>query len=344
MPSFSIVTPVYNSAQWIDQCVQSVINQSYDNFELILVDDGSNDQSKTICMEYAKKDARIVFIESCHLGVSQSRNIALRHATGKYVLFLDSDDWLDISALENLIAIYNSSMPDFIIFDYVLVQKTGKAIHNKRIMPGKQMVNRSVFIDIYFRKLVEQNYHPYLCDKVYVLDIIKKNNIIFEESISYGEDWLFVVNYCRYVHNAFFSNEKLYYYRRTNTNSLSQRFIPNSFNSVVLWEYSIKQMLVNEYKFSFSQSTYDLFISRILICVLYAFKQEKNILKLYRSEADICSSNITSEILAKSSPIKKNNYLRRILILCVNRKQVLLLSIISILATFYRYFERHGKW
>lgn len=345
MPKFSIITPVYNSEEWINQCITSVIHQSFSDFELILIDDGSLDDSKNICKEYAKKDKRIVFIESMHNGVSHSRNIALKFATGNYILFLDSDDWLDRLALEKINSICGQEMFDLLIFDYILVQVSGEIRHSKNIFKEDKIVQRDEFIDAYFRKLVVQNYHPYLCDKVYRLDIIKENNLTFDESISYGEDWLFVVSYCRLVTKAYFFSGKLYYYRRTNFNSLSQRFIPDYFSKVVLWEFTRKKELANEFKFDFSEDTIALFAQRIMLSILYEFKQEKNVINLYKKEKHYCNSKITIEIFAKHSTINNyNKIFKRIVAMSIKKKRALILTIFSILASIFRGFERHGKW
>ena len=91
---FSIIVPVYNTEQYIHQCIDSVLHQEFKDFELLLVNDGSKDKSLTICKEYAKKHSCIQVIDQENGGPSKARNTGLEHAQGKYILFLDSDDWL----------------------------------------------------------------------------------------------------------------------------------------------------------------------------------------------------------------------------------------------------------
>lgn len=96
----SIIVPAYNAEKFIDKCIRSVLNQSYPNLELILVDDGSTDETGKICEEYASKDTRVRVIHKKNSGVSAARNMGLSSAIGEYVVFLDSDDWLDEDIVE----------------------------------------------------------------------------------------------------------------------------------------------------------------------------------------------------------------------------------------------------
>ena len=93
-PTVSIIVPIYNAEKYLNRCVDSILNQEYTDFELILVNDGSKDASPQICDEYAKEDARVRVIHKENTGVSDTRNIAIGHAAGKYLQFLDSDDWI----------------------------------------------------------------------------------------------------------------------------------------------------------------------------------------------------------------------------------------------------------
>ena len=96
----SVIIPVYNAERYLKDCVDSIINQSYQNFELILVDDGSSDNSPKICDDYAAKDNRIVVIHKSNNGVSAARKTGLDNASGDYIMYVDSDDWLDINTME----------------------------------------------------------------------------------------------------------------------------------------------------------------------------------------------------------------------------------------------------
>ena len=105
----SVIIPVYNAEQYLKDCVDSIINQSYQNFELILVDDGSSDNSPKICDDYAAKDNRIIVIHKSNNGVSAARKTGLDNASGDYIMYVDSDDWLDINTMERCIGVVHKN-------------------------------------------------------------------------------------------------------------------------------------------------------------------------------------------------------------------------------------------
>lgn len=124
-PKVSIVTPVYNAEAFLDRCIQSVINQSFKSFELILVDDGSIDNSREICERYAELDSRIRYYYKKNGGSSSARNLALDHACGEYVLMLDSDDWIDTDCLDVCYRIARENRLDFLDYSYRIVDANG---------------------------------------------------------------------------------------------------------------------------------------------------------------------------------------------------------------------------
>ena len=115
----SIIVAIYNIQDYIDDCVNSIISQSYGNFELLLVNDGSTDGSLALLKEWASKDARIKVIDKPNGGLSSARNEGLKYATGDYILFVDGDDWLDKDALQSAQSfIVNNGEVDMLCFDY----------------------------------------------------------------------------------------------------------------------------------------------------------------------------------------------------------------------------------
>ena len=100
-PLVSIIVPVYNNEKYLRQCLDSITNQTFKDIEIILVDDGSTDNSASICEEYAKEDSRVVFIHSENKGVSNARNIGIDKSKGKFIMFCDSDDWLENDYIES---------------------------------------------------------------------------------------------------------------------------------------------------------------------------------------------------------------------------------------------------
>lgn len=131
MPKISVIVPVYNTERYLRQCIESVLMQTFRNFELLLIDDGSKDNSGTICNEYAKNDKRIVVIHKQNSGVSDSRNKALDIAKGEYIITLDSDDyWIKDTTLEDLLHIAESQQLDIVRGEYKNVDAFGKTIQD----------------------------------------------------------------------------------------------------------------------------------------------------------------------------------------------------------------------
>lgn len=126
IPLISIIVPVYNVESFLCKCVDSIVNQTYGNLEIILVDDGSVDQSGPICNEYAAQDKRIVVIHQENKGLSEARNVALDIATGMFFLFVDSDDWIEKDACENVIKIAIEQHADLVSLGYNMVSSSGK--------------------------------------------------------------------------------------------------------------------------------------------------------------------------------------------------------------------------
>lgn len=190
-PKVSIIVPVYNVKKYITQCIDSVLNQEYINIELILIDDGSNDGSEIICEEYAQKDDRIKVIHKKNEGQSIARNLGIDIASGKYIFFLDSDDYIKDDIFIHNIPIMEEKKLDLILFScktiYDGIERTNEMDNYKRdrnlkynkVLNGEDMMeelinNKSFLIP------------PYLY--ITKLELIKKNNIKFYEKIIHEDD------------------------------------------------------------------------------------------------------------------------------------------------------------
>ena len=170
MSKVSIIIPVYNVEKYLDKCLKSVLNQTYKNIEIIVINDGSTDNSLKICKKY--KDKRIVLIDKENGGVSSARNKGLELASGKYITFVDSDDWLELDAIENMVSFIEKENVDFVRFCYQTAgvrQNSVSEAENKYIgseisrfteklisseMPGYLpilMVKREIIKDIKFK-------------------------------------------------------------------------------------------------------------------------------------------------------------------------------------------------
>ena len=173
-PKVSIIIPVYNAACYLSQCIKSIINQSYLNIELILVNDGSTDESNEICSYYATKDCRIIAIDIPNGGASHARNVGLERSSGELIWFIDSDDWVDVKALESLVA---EMTDDILFFGF---NKIHKDYHVTCQISHKQW-REITDIDECLAKLFSSKnaYLGFTCNKLFKDDIIKNKNLMY---------------------------------------------------------------------------------------------------------------------------------------------------------------------
>lgn len=208
----SIIVPIYNSEKWLRRCIDSLLCQTYSDLQILLINDGSKDNSLDICNEYAALDSRIQVISKENSGVSDTRNMGLDKATGEYILFVDSDDYIDPNICEKLL---NAITDRDLAICGLRIWKGGKILREPHLPQGSidllENVNR------YF-ELRRINLGPY--NKLYRSDRIHHR---FLSGISLGEDSLFVFEYMRNVHNVEVLSDCMYNVVLDNENSLNKR-------------------------------------------------------------------------------------------------------------------------
>lgn len=212
----SIIVPVYNVERYIAQCITSVLAQTYQKFELILVDDGSKDKSGEICDFYAKQDKRILVFHNANQGVSAARNFGIEHASGSRLCFVDSDDWVDTT--------YLSDMLKYADYDFVIQgmkqNKNEIKYQLRKFENNKDLFN--VFISIALKH--ETLFNAPVC-RLFKLDIINNNKIRFDQRLSLGEDLMFNLTYMCYIRTSCITNTCSYNYR-VNEGSLTHIYVP----------------------------------------------------------------------------------------------------------------------
>jgi len=219
----SVIVPVYKVEKYLHRCLDSILAQSYKNLEIILVDDGSPDNSGAICDEYAQKDSRIKVIHKQNGGLSSARNAGLEIATGSYISFVDSDDWLDFKFIETL---RNAMIETDVDMTACAFCRTKGDIAKR----NKFERNSKIVKDRYFAVFDEKSYAGYACNKLFKKEIIEKYNLRFDEKIFNGEDFPFTLEYVHNSQKTSYINQDLYFYffRETgimNSIRLSERFI-----------------------------------------------------------------------------------------------------------------------
>lgn len=215
-PFFSIIMPVYNSMEWLPDSISSIISQSYPNWELICVNDGSDDKSLDLLTQSASVDSRIHILDQPNSGVSVARNNGITAAKGDYIMFLDSDDFFDSNALEILSQSITDSSPDLIIVQLREIDQ------NYHFSPS---LNDSVaeVIKASLENILEHA-TPYVTDKVYKSEIIRTRNLLFDPLLTYTEDFHFWYRFAMQSEKIVKLGNFLYSHRLT-PNSLSGRFL-----------------------------------------------------------------------------------------------------------------------
>lgn len=214
--SVSIVVPVYNAEKSIYECIDSILNQSYKNFEVVCIDDGSTDDSAEIIKNFVKKDKRIKYYYQKNAGASSARNKGIEIAKYEYLIFVDIDDYIDKFCLEkNVNIIQKESM---VCFDNMEIwnnysEKREVFNHNNKNIEKKEMIE----------SVINGN-AGLICGKMVDLRLVKKYGIKFQENLKMCEDELFFLEVILKTKYFFYLKESLYYYDRRNENSLSLRY------------------------------------------------------------------------------------------------------------------------
>lgn len=198
----SIIVPVYNAGKTLNKCISSILQQTFKDWELILVNDGSTDNSALICDEYVQLDKRIKVFHKSNGGVSSARNVGLDNAKGEWITFIDSDDWVENNYLSNL---YQNDEND-IVASYFIAEGWREWVS----VPLKEYVyDEGQMKDFMDNCLLD---FIYICSKLFRHSIIKSYKLRFDENISYGEDTLFVYQYLQYIKSVRTSSEATYHY------------------------------------------------------------------------------------------------------------------------------------
>ena len=195
-PLISVIVPVYNVEQYLPSCLDSILGSTYTNWECLLVDDGSTDRSGIICDRYAASDARFRVFHKENGGVSSARNKALENMNGEWLMFLDSDDEILASAMQNLLTAAMNSGSDMSMGNYVSVRSKGDDIHSNTYPTPRTMSFEDV-LTLFF-VYPRGRFQGYLANRIMKASVVRDNHLRFREDIYYKEDGLFLVQYLLY--------------------------------------------------------------------------------------------------------------------------------------------------
>lgn len=218
-PCVSVIVPVYNAEAALRRCVESVLGQEYTDFQLILADDGSKDGSGAICDAYAEADRRVTVLHKENSGVSDTRNQAMSIARGRYLQFLDADDWITPNATKLLVRAAEEYQCDLVISDFYRVV-------GERVSPKGDIDEDAPFTrEVYAAHMMENPadyYYGVLWNKLYRRDIIEKHHLRMNPELSWCEDFLFNLEYIRHAQRFYALQVPVYYYVKTKGSLVNQ--------------------------------------------------------------------------------------------------------------------------
>jgi glycosyltransferase involved in cell wall biosynthesis len=241
---YSVIVPIFKVEEYLGRCIDSILNQSFTNFELILVDDGSPDRCPEICEQYARIDDRVRVIHKTNGGLVSARNEGIRTAKGDYICYVDGDDWIHVDLLNT---IYDEAIekhnPDIIIFGIVKLFKEHKEEILNDLSDGiykKEDLERLVYPYMMYdsrKPFCKGLIFPAACNKIYKRKLLLEH-YCKDKEIRMGEDNAFVYECIWYSDKIYICNKVFYYYNRLNQDAMSQIYDSNRFyNNKKLFDY-----------------------------------------------------------------------------------------------------------
>lgn len=250
-PMVSIIVPIYNAEPYLHRCVDSILNQEYTDFELLLMDDGSKDASGAICDEYAQKDPRVHVVHKENTGVSDTRNQAIRMAKGTYLQFLDSDDWMTPDSTKLLVRSALEYDCDLVISDFYRV--VGERVSRKGDIDEDGVMTQEEFA-AHMMENPADFYYGVLWNKLYRRDIIEEHELSMEAKISWCEDFMFNLEYIRYAKRIYALQAPIYYYVKTKGSLVSQGI---SIANTIKMKLMVFEYYQNFYKHVLDEEDYE---------------------------------------------------------------------------------------
>lgn len=233
----SIIVPVYNSEKYVKECINSILNQTYSDLELILVENGSTDRSRILCKEFEKEDPRVILLTGKNKGVSAARNKGLRIAQGEFIMFCDSDDLYDPHYIESMILAYKKEKSDLVISNYRVFYE--EYSYNQSPIAVSSL-NRD---DVLQRIFSDNSIGGFVWNKFFPRKVIE--NIYFDEDLAICEDLYFVCRVLKNIKTISYVNNKLYLYREHNQSAIKR--IDNMFdkNDNLKYSISMRRLITN---------------------------------------------------------------------------------------------------
>ncbi len=298
----SIIIPVYNVEDFVEQCIDSILNQTYSNLEIIAVNDGSTDSSLKILENIKKKDSRVMIINQKNSGVSSARNAGIAKANGKYLVFVDADDFLARNFVDYMLELikYNDSDFAYSVKNYWT---------NEEKQEKKQYI-RKIDSSMSVGILLSPDVTVGCWNKIYKKEFLEKNNLKFLSDLYYGEGLNFIIRTSLKSNKITIGNKKVYFYRKNNMQSATTKYLIDKFYN---GEKSLK--LIGEQidlKNDFVKSMYILHLSTFYlgaIVKMIEFDQKKFYEKDYKRWKSAIKNNLKSLMFNKNVSLYRKTML-----------------------------------
>lgn len=281
----SIIVPVYNAEQYLKRCINSLLNQKYKNIEVILINDGSNDNSGKTCDEFALQYKNVKVIHQKNAGPSFTRNRGIDVAKGEYIQFVDSDDYIEPDMTQKMVDSLSKNV-ELVICGYkstFLVGGNNVFRNNRCPIEGKYKFSEfmSHFSELFRNTLINP-----LWNKLYITNLIRKNNVRFKENIKIGEDLLFNLEYFKACDNVIVIDESLYNYLIISNNSLTNSFNKEYFrNQQMLFEILREFLSNNNNYIGKNKELIEMcYAESIVSCLEHIFHENSNLTSILKKE------------------------------------------------------------
>lgn len=223
----SVIVPIYNAEKYLEQCIESILSQTYHEFEIILIDDGSTDSSSTICDKFAELDKRVKVIHKKNEGLVPTRKIGLSHAKGRYITFVDADDWIEPVMYEKMHTVMVEEDVDIVMCGrYEDSSYTSKAVYHG-LQPGRYD-KKTLIEKVYPRMIVNEVFFewgifPGVWDKLFKREVVEKYQIEVDDHLTMGEDAACSYPALLHAESIYILPECLYHYRQSEASMVKQR-------------------------------------------------------------------------------------------------------------------------
>ena len=304
-PLVSVVIPVYKVEEYLARCVDSVLSQTLQDLQIILVDDGSPDNCPQICDDYAKRDPRIQVIHKANGGLASARNAGMDIATGKWLFFLDSDDWLEPNGLESLLSIGEEHQVDFVRYRAIRSGWPGMEEHAPvRVEPVRELrhgyYDRQQIMDEVYPRLIIT---PQLTmgavvgawGSLYNLDFLNRNHLRFYEEVKFSEDLVFSARVVRAASSFYFVDTPGVYHYFYNPNSISKSFRTGRWDSCKGLIRTCEQDFSKDAEYDFSGQLHCL----RWFCIMLALN-ERRYLKTYPERVSYCREILQDPVIRET--------------------------------------------